>query len=102
MHCVPVHQLFSLASLRLLICVDSWYGAALHEAFCIFGSVESGLSRLWVDFVTEGMEGNGYLATDIFGELAGLRGFVDCNCSLLVISINRDDEEAANLLRRRH
>jgi hypothetical protein len=44
------------------------------------------------------MKGDGYLATDIFGELAGLRGFVDSNCSLLFISIYPVNvEKVANL-----
>jgi hypothetical protein len=87
MYGIPVHQFSSLASLGFLVCVDTGCGSALHETFCIFGAVESRLLGLGIDFIAEAVKGDRYFSTDIFGELAGLRRFVDCNCGgLLIVS----------------
>jgi hypothetical protein len=48
---IPIHQLFSLASLRFLIGIDPRLGAALQEALRIFGAVESGMWGVGVDFI---------------------------------------------------
>lgn len=52
-----------------------------------------------VDFVSERMERDGYLATKIFGKLSCLGGFVNCNCGRLsVVSIDRSGAEKAGQL----
>jgi hypothetical protein len=99
---VPVHQLLSLASPGLLICVNTNFGIALalKKALRIFGAVEAGLRGRWVDFVTERVQSNGYSAADIFSKLPSLWGFVDCDCGLVIVSRSSMISEANNLLQR--
>jgi hypothetical protein len=54
---IPVHQLLSLTSPGLFVCVHTHIGIALalEEALCIFGAVEAGLLGRWVDFIAEGV-----------------------------------------------
>ena len=85
---IPVHQLLSLASLRFLVCVYTHFCIALasEKALCIFGAVEAGLLGWRIDFIAQRVEGNGYSAADVFGELPCLWGFVDSDCCLIFLS----------------
>jgi hypothetical protein len=98
MNGIPVHQLFSLTSPGLFICVHTDFGTALalEKALCIFGAIEAGLLGGWVDFITEGVQSNSYSAADIFSELSCLWGLVDGDCGLIIVSGSSMIREANN------
>ena len=86
---IPIHKLFSLATRRRIICFYAWRAPGdstlgLEKAFCVFRTVEAGFAILvgGVDFIAESVKSECDATADIFGELAGLRGFVDCDSSL--------------------